>query len=149
MGDQAPQQAPLQIELSSGKGLLDARALWASIVGPQRLAVTRSKSVQLTQDSGTVIYKNLGSADGYVFVGVALPISAPTNPLNVIFGTSDQLGINAGAPYVLNSQMGGGGYGPSGFMQLLLPGEQLYGQIVHPGLAVGFTQRVVVAAVTF
>lgn len=144
-GQQTP---PFSLETFSGRGLADARALWAAIVGPHRLAIARSKSIELRQDAGGEIYKNIGAADGYVLVGVALPISAPTNPLNVIFGDSDQLGINASAPFVLNSQMGGGGFGPTGFMQLLLPGEQLYAQIVDTSITSGATQRVVVAAVT-
>lgn len=142
------QPLPFSLETFSGEGLASARALWAAIVGPHRLAIARSNSITLRQDVGVEVAKNIGAAGGYVLVGVALPISAPTNPLNVVFGDSDTLGINASAPYVLNSQMGGGGFGPTGFMQLLLPGEQLYAQIVHVGLAAGFTQSVVVAAVT-
>ena len=145
----AGQQAPFSLETFSGEGLADARALWAAIVGPHRLAIARSKSIELRQDAPAEIYKNIGAADGYIFVGVALPITAATNPLNVLFGDNgDMLGTNSNAPYVLNSQMGGGGFGPSGFMQLLLPGEQLYAQIVDTGIAAGTTQRVVVAAVT-
>jgi hypothetical protein len=34
-------------------------------------------------------------------------------------------------------------------MQILMPGEQLYGQITDPGVGAGGTQRVVVAAVLF
>ncbi len=143
------QQPPFSLETFSGEGLASLRALWASIVGPHRLAIARSKSVQLRQDAPAEIYKNMGAADGYVMVGVALPVNAPTNPLSVVFGDNgDMLGINASAPYILTSQMGGGGFGPSGFMQLLLPGEQLYAQIVDTGIAAGTTQRVVVAAVT-
>lgn len=142
------QQTPFSLETFSGTGLASARALWATIVGPHRLAIARSKTITLRQDAGVEIYKSIGAADAYILVGVALPITAPTNPLSVIFGSSDLLGTNASAPYFLTSQMGGGGFGPTGFMQLLLPGEQLYGQIVDPGIAAGTTQSVVVAAVT-
>ncbi len=140
--------APFQVQFTSGKGLLDARALWASVVGPHRLALASKRSVILRVDQSVEIYKNIASADAYVFIGVALPVNAGTNPLRIVAGEdSESLGFNNGTPQILNSQMGGGGYGASGFMQLLQPGEQLYAQINEPGFA--GTQSVVVAAVTF
>jgi hypothetical protein len=139
-------QPPFQLEFSSGRGLLDARAVWASVAGPHRLALTLTHSVEMRTDRAVQIIKNLGAADAYVFAGVALPFDAPLVPLPVFFGGSEQLGKNAGSPYLLTPQMGGGGFGVSGFMQLVLPGEQLYGQLAPGG---PLTQRVVVAEVVF
>lgn len=138
---------PFDIELASGKGLLSARALWASIVGPHRLAVAKGSSVTLSNSQAAVIAKNLGAADVYMFVGVALPGANPAPAaLSVLFSREEALGINASAPFNINGQMGGGGFGPSGFIQMLMPDEQLFAQIAPGGPA---TQRVVVAQVQF
>ena len=136
------------LEITDVVGLGNARALWASIVGPYRLAMADKKSVRLTPDNGVQLYKNIGAAEGYVLVGVALPIGAPINPLAIIAGDGEQLGTNSGTPQILTNQMGGGGLSVSGFMQLLLPGEQLYAQIVDPAFPPNTTQQVVVASVT-
>lgn len=136
------------ITFSSGKGLLDARALWAAVVGPHRLAMAQGKSVELGQEDPEQIAQNIGAADALKFVGVALPFDATAVPLATIFSREAQLGKNASAPYNLNGQMGGGGFGPTGFMQLLLPGEQLYALIAPVGGA-PTSQRVVVAEVVF
>jgi hypothetical protein len=67
--------------------------------------------------------------------------------LSTVFGKDDNLGVNSGAPYILIPQLGGGGFGPNGFMQLLLPGESLYAQIVGAGMPAQV--RVTVAKVIF
>ena len=59
------------LEITDVVGLGNARALWASIVGPYRLAMADKKSVRLTPDNGVQLYKNIGAAEGYVLVGVA------------------------------------------------------------------------------
>ena len=144
MGDGQP---TFRIETSSGKDLLDARALWASIVGPQRLAMSQGAPINLFNNAPAKIHKNLGASKAYVFIGVALPPDSPFATLQVAFGRSDSLGANQSAPYILNGQMGGGPFAPSGFMQLLLPGEDLFAQIVQAGGPAA--ARVTVAKVMF
>jgi len=90
------------LEITDVVGLGNARALWASIVGPYRLAMADKKSVRLTPDNGVQLYKNIGAAEGYVLVGVALPIGAPINPLAIIAGDGEQLGTNSGTPQILS-----------------------------------------------
>jgi hypothetical protein len=131
-----------RIELVSGAGLLDARAMWASIVGPHRLAMAPRKPVTMFLDRTIELVKNLGASDVYVFAGVALPFNSPTNPLAVLFDKNEETGFNNGLPGVLVPQVNMS----FSFMQLLLPGEQLYGRIVSPGVA---TQNVVVSTVMF
>jgi hypothetical protein len=135
------------IEVFSGRGLLDARALWASIVGPQRLAMAQRSVARLSAENPALIHKNLGAADSYAFVGVALPARSPMVTLGAIFGRDNSLGDNTGAPSILTRHMGGGGLAVTGFMQLLLPGEQLYAQMSDPAIAPGTIQNVVVAVV--
>lgn len=144
MGVQQPES---MLQLDSGKGLLDARAMWAAMVGPHRLAMANKYPFELYNNKATQLHRNLGADSAYVFIGVALPADVGVITLNTVFGKDDSLGANSGAPYVLSPQMGGGGFGPNGFMQLLLPGEELYAQIVGPGMP---TQvRVTVAKVIF
>lgn len=130
------------LETDPGAGLLNARALWASIVGPQRLAMAARKVVKLTNTEAKEIYKSLGASDGFVLVGVALPFNASANPLEVVFGTDDQLGFNTGWPVRLTDS----GQGSFLYTQLLLPGEQLFAQIMGKAT---LEQNVVVAAAIF
>ena len=129
------------IEVRSGSGLLDARALWASIVGPQRLALGARKVARLVNTTPVEIYKNLGASKAYAFVGVALPFNTVANPLNVVFGRDDsQLGFNSGLPVQLTPNQIN-----FNFTQLLLPGEQLFAQI----LGAVADQNVVVSVALF
>lgn len=133
--------AEMRITMDSGAGLLDARAMWAAFVGPQRLAMGARKPVTLRNDKTSEIFKNLGASEAYVFIGVSLPFNAPTNPLSVVFGKDEQLGFNTGLPVQLtNNQVN------YTFTQLLLPGEQLFAQIMDPAVT---QQNVVVAAAMF
>jgi len=133
---------------AEGAGLLSAKALWAGIVGPHRLAMSQRVTVALTNTDPRLIFKNLGAADAVVFVGVSLPGNYNGNPIVTAFSRDDAIGANTGAPGTLVTQMGGGGLSVSGFMQILLPGEQLFAQIVDPTFA-GGEQNVVVASVAF
>jgi len=87
----------------------------------------------IRSDQPTQIHQNLGAAKAVVFLAAALPVDAGVATLSVVWGRDESLGTNQGAPYVLNGQLGGGGYGPTGFMQILLPGEDIYVQIVGVG----------------
>lgn len=133
----------MRLVMESGKGLLDARALWASLVGPYRLAMAQRTSIELFSDRAIDVAKNLGVSDVYLFVSVSLPNDAAVNPLSAIFGREDTLGTNTGSPILLTNQAG---IHVASFMQLLLPGEQLFGQITNLAVA---SQRVVVSAVMF
>ncbi len=113
------------ITLNPGEGLSSMRALWAAIMGPYRLAMSRRQPVLLTNTEGTEIAKNIGVADAYVFIGVALPQNAAVNPLQVIFSRDGDSGRNTGLPCRLVDSVNQS----FSFMQLLLPGEQLYCQI--------------------
>ena len=141
----APPQ-PIQISLTSGRGLLDSKALWACVVGPHRLAMAQGRSVQMSRTEAVLLVKNMGAADAYVFAGVAVPFDENLGALNVMMSRESELGANTKAPYVITPQRGGGGFGPAGFMQMLAPGEQLYGQITDPAVD---ERRVVVATVQF
>lgn len=146
-GSQPGAGLPFEIELARGKGLLDARALWASVVGPHRLAAAKGSSVQLSNSRAEEVARNMGASDALMFVGVALPGANPAAaPVSILFSRMEMLGVNASAPFNVNGQMGGGGFGQTGFMQLLLPGEQLFAQIAPGGPA---ALAVVVAQVQF
>lgn len=134
------------LQLLSGKGLLEARAIWAALVGPHRLALARSKAVTLSTTQAVEIYKNLAAADAVVFVGVSLPAGA-AGPIPVFFNASGEGGRNTGTPAALVSQMIGGTFINEGFTQILLPGDQLFGQLDPSAPAA--TQQVVVSAVVF
>jgi len=136
----------LPFKLDEGRGLLSARALWASIVGPQRLAMTEQISKLLLPEQPVELFSNIGAADAYVFIGVCLPVNSLLATVSVLLSRGDVLGFNTAAPFLLNRVMGSGQV--AGFMQLLQPGEQIYGQVVDPAVGVA-GQRVVVAAVTF
>jgi hypothetical protein len=130
-----------RIVMDSGEGLLDARAIWASIVGPQRLAMAQRVSVKLSSTETREVLKSLGRANAYVMVGVGLPFNAPVNPLQVVFGKDDQLGFNTGLPIRLTDSVTN-----FTFTQLLLPGEQLYAQIMDIAVA---EQNIIVASAMF
>ena len=126
----------------SGRGLLDIRALWAAIVGPQRLAISQRTTVGLRNDSPIEISKNLGVSNCYLLIGVATPHNLPA--LNVVFGREDQgLGQNTGWPITLLPASQGSMFQ---FTQLIAPGEQLFAQIMDPAVP---QQNVVVAAAVF
>ncbi len=140
-----PAAYPVDLAKFSGKGLLDFRALWASVVGPSRLAMARTSPFTLQRARSIKVASNIGAADAYMFIGVALPTNAPTNPLTVIFSKNPDAGSNAGVPVQLVDSMGRDG---QGFMQLLLPGEEMFAQITAPAPAPA-AQRVIVAQVIF
>ena len=139
----------LQEALFSGQGLLDARALWASIVGPARLAVSQSAVVRLRPDQPEQLYKNLAGANVYVYLGVSLPGGALVATLGTLLSNSSNLGSNNSAPAVLVQSMISGNFFTTGFAQLLLPGEELYAQINDAAFPVGTSQNVVVATAIF
>ena len=142
---------------ASGQDLLDARAMWAAIVGPQRLAMAQKKSVVLNRTRGVLLAENIAAADGYAFVGVALPPGTTPGldfPLGFLFSKDDTLGLNSSFPMGLAPAGGifgaNGGFGLQNmFMQLLLPGEQLFGQLANGGIFEITEQRVIVAQVMF
>ncbi len=130
--------------MDEGGGLLADRAWRANVVGPSRLSLGLRKGVELSSTEGRLIAKNIASADVYLFIGVALPFGAPTNPLAVVFSKDEMLGVGS-VPALLIDHMGNS-TSVFGFMQLLLPGEEIFGQITNPAQA---TQRVVVARAMF
>lgn len=133
-----------KITVKSGAGLLDARVMWAMRAGAARLALGAQRNVELFFDHSTQISKNIGIADAYVFIAVALPHNAPTKPLGVAFSGSESMGPNS-PPFALNdSLIIGGALTP--FYQLLCPGEEVYGQIMDPAVA---SQKIIVVEVTF
>ena len=128
---------------ASGRGLLDARALWASIVGPQRLAMGAKQSVVLSSTKATKIGDNIAAADAYVLIGVrAVDHGTPTI---VLFSKDDSIGVGSGFPVVITGA--GASFVDGGFTQLLLPGEQLFAQL-SPEFG-GADARVTVSQVTF
>jgi hypothetical protein len=137
-----------QLRLDAGEGLLSARALWAALVGPHRLAMAQAKSVELFQQRTIEITKILGAADAYVFVGVALPASMPIGTaIPALFSRDSETGENTGMPTILTPTMPGMNVFTNGFAQLLQPGEQLYGKLAMTSPVA--SQRVVVAKAMF
>jgi hypothetical protein len=150
---------PFGLDLDRGQGLLGARALWAGVVGPSRLAMAKGSSLQLGRDRPTEIAKNLGAADAVMFVGVSLAMPDDTQTAvqfqqaGALFGGDNQLGRNASMPTILLPSMPGYQFA-FGFTQILMPGEQLYGQLsggnnLGPLGASVDTARVVVKQVQF
>jgi len=133
----------MHIQLNSGSGLLDARALWACLVGPQRLAMAQSAVVTLLRDRAVEVANNLGAAECYVFIGVGLPQNAAVNPLQVVFSREESTGRNTGLPSRLIDQVNGFSFS---FTQLLLPGEQIFGQITDAAVE---RQNIVVVKAVF
>lgn len=138
------------LKLLSGRGLLDARALWATLVGPNRLAMAQAKSLTLHVDRSTELFKSMGAADAYVFIGVSLPAGDPggAGGIPVLMGRDSELGVNTSIPSLISTIMIGGTFFPVGFTQLVMPGEQLYAKLAPP-VAPGTTQQIVVSAVVF
>ena len=134
----SPDAEEIWIQLFSGRGNLDARALWASIVGRYRLAHGEKKVVTLATAKGVqLVARNIGSAGVYQMVGVSLPAGAPVDPVPVVFSSQSSTGTNTGIPVRLTAAMGqqdagspvvGGG----SYMAVLQPGDELYA-IVAPG----------------
>jgi hypothetical protein len=56
------QQPDSMLQLDSGKGLLDARAMWAAMVGPHRLAMANKYPFELYSNKATQLHRNLGAA---------------------------------------------------------------------------------------
>lgn len=136
-----------QIQLDAGSGLLSARALWAALVGPHRLAMAQGTSVQLSQQNIAEVAKNMGSADAFVFVGVALPANTAIGTvIPAIFSRESEPGENTGMPTILTPAMPGMNIF-NGFSQLLQPGEQLYAKLATTSPVT--VQRVVVSKVMF
>ena len=129
------------IEILHGDGMLSLRAYWASVVGPQRLAMAARKIVKLKASDTAQIYGGPGSANAYVLVGVALPFNAQVNPLPVVFAREDKTGFNTGLPVRLTDNQVN-----YGFTQLLCPGEELFCQIMDGNIT---EQNVVVAMAVF
>lgn len=132
----APPQLP-----ASGQGLLDARAIWASIVGPQRFAMGAKRTFVLKSTETLKIGDNIAVAGVYVLIGVQAVDQA--NNLIGLFSKDDNIGQGSGFPVVL----AGPGFSATPFTQLLLPGEQLFAQL-SPEL-VANNPRVIVSQVTF
>jgi hypothetical protein len=114
------------------------------MVGPYRLAMAQKRTVILSNSRGVKVGDNIGAADAYAFVGVVLPADAPPL-LPIAFSKDDTIGASSGFPMIL--QPGGtfGQFGGGVFTQLLLPGEQLFAQI----LGAVAEQRVLTAMVQF
>lgn len=134
-----------KITIEHGDGTLDIRALFAATVGPHRFAFAQRQSVVLEQAQGIKLAENIGSADSYALVGVALPRNAPVNPLSVMFSSDETMGFNTAIPARLVDSMSSG-QTVFGFYQILMPGDQLFGQISDPAVQ---KQNVVVAMVMF
>jgi hypothetical protein len=103
--------------------------------------MSQRTSVRLSSTQTREVFKSLGAANAYVLVGVGLPFDAPVNPLQVVFGKDDQLGSNTGLPIRLTDSVVS-----FSFTQLLLPGEQLYAQIMDMAVA---EQNIIVASAMF
>ena len=139
-----------RIVIESGAGLLDARAMWASLVGPYRLAMAQRRLVRLEGVKGVEIAKNLGASNVYLFVGVHLVPDGDGSSLSVRFGLDEELGGNA-LPFrlinVAGSVVSGATPALERFGQIVLPGEQLF--MRADGVAESAVNQIVVSTVMF
>jgi hypothetical protein len=116
---------PTIIDTIPGMGNLDARMLWAAVVGPMRVCHGTDKTLNLAANTPVQVASNPAPSDRVMFVGVSLPIGA-AGPAPLVFSrTSDVLGA-ANVPAVLEPRIGA----PAGisFQAVLAPGEELYVQ---------------------
>lgn len=128
---------PFVLDEDQGFGVLSARALWASLVGPHRLAMSPRKIVNLKAGDSTELTKNLGASDAYVLVGLAaLP---GQGSVNIFLGRDPNLG-NGSWPVSLLT----GGANVDRVTVLLMPGEQLFAQEQN-----GLATPIVVASAIF
>jgi hypothetical protein len=148
----SPDAEEIWIQLFSGRGNLDARALWASIVGRYRLAHGEKSFKQLSLAKGSIqVARNIGSAGVYQLVGISLPAGAPVDPVPVVFSSQSITGTNTGIPVRLTAAMGqqdvgGPVVGGGSYMAVLQPGDELYAVIAPGGPA---TLSLVVTQVSF
>jgi hypothetical protein len=124
---------PFGLDTDRGQGLLGARALWAGVVGPQRLAMARGSTVRLRRGVTVEVARNMGAADAVMFVGVSLQGTDDSvffsDIASVLFGRENQLGVNSSYPTVLVQSMSNYAFF-YGLTQILMPDEQLFGQLV-------------------
>ncbi len=131
---------------ASGRGLLDARAHWACVVGPERLAMAPKHSALLKVTESTKLSENIAAADVYVFVGIIFPLVSDI-PLTALLSKDSEMGLGSAVASQLQPA-GQFGSAIGIFTQLLLPGEQLFGRL--SGLIENQTSgQVVVAEVRF
>jgi hypothetical protein len=111
--------------------------------------MAQTQAVTIRQNQAVEVFKSMGSADAYVFVGVSLPAddAAGVGGIPTIFSRESELGRNAAVPVTLVPVMVGGSFSPIGFTQLLQPAEQLYAQLT-PAAPVT-EQQILVASVVF
>ena len=128
---------PNLLSQDQGYGVLSARALWASLVGPHRLPMSPRKIVQIPQGNAAELTKNLGTSDAYVFVGIAA--QPGQGGLPIFLGRDNNLG-NGSWPVILT--LGEANQYP--VTALLMPGEQLFAQTQD-----GSAAAIVVAAAIF
>jgi len=122
------------IEMLSGVGNLDARALWSAVVGRYRLAHGDKKPYTVTQNQPIRVANNIAKYGVFMFVGISLPAGAPNNPLSILFSQDERIGSNTAIPVRLTDAMGGPDVGApavggGAFYAVLQPGDSLYSQL--------------------
>lgn len=139
------------LEMLSGYGNLDARALWAGIVGRYRLTHGDKVAFVVRQDRPLQVANNVAKHGVYKFVGISLPVGAPVNPLSVLFTQDEKVGANTAIPVRLtdamgNQDAGAPAVGGGAFYAILQPGEQLFAQLPTGAVT---TANLVITRVSF
>lgn len=134
----------LKATLEAGKGIMDIRALIASIVGPHRLphGTMTSHVLDVGKAEGVKIGDNIAVADCISFLGIALEQTADDEPEEgrpgLLSTTDIASGVSSSWPVFFfpsaNSHK---------LTALLLPGEQLF------AYTLGESCRIIVSEVQF
>lgn len=112
-----------ELRFKPGEGNLQLALLFASIVGPLRIAHGVKRAVRLEKDEAKKVSNNSSASRHVLYVTLYLPIS-DENKLLLTVGGEDTPGDNSGLPVELAPRIGL--EGGVGFSAVLLPGETLY-----------------------
>jgi len=110
------------VKTDPGEGNLSAKAYYASIVGPRRVALGSRRKFTLTNSQSQKLASNTGiqGARGVCFVNVTL-VPGQTAEL-ILFGSDENPSDDNGVPRVLSTATSG----VLEFQAALSPGEMLY-----------------------
>jgi len=120
-----PQGAHLEMlgDLLPGRGNLDLRMLFASIIGPRRLAFGAKSTIKVSEQTPTLIARNnQGTHPWFVAVSLSIDIAGP---IKILFSNGPVLDKGSAIPILLTNNTGQSG---STFETTLGPGDELFAQ---------------------
>jgi hypothetical protein len=119
-----------------GDGNLNARAYFASLVGPRRTAFGKSEIKRILPAQGVLLQLNNSRAHECMYVECRLPAQTPDATPMLFSSQQDAIG-ETGVLTVLSTAIFvpglGGGTGALFYGAVLLPGDQLYAQLAPIG----------------